>query len=164
MLVFIFALRCLTTSNLPWFTGPSIQGFYEILFFTATDFTFTTTHMHNWVSFLLWPSCSILSGAVSNCPPLFPSSILDTFWPGGLIFQCHIFLPFHTVHGLLNVEYWSELPFPPPVDHICQNSPLWRVHLGGPAQHSSWFHWVTQAPLPWQGCGPRWGYRYRAYK
>ena len=29
---------------------------------------------------------------------LFPSRILDTFRPGGLIFWCHIFLPFHTIH------------------------------------------------------------------
>ena len=40
----------------------------------------------------------VLSEAISNCPLLFPSSILDTFQSGGLIFQCHIFLPFHTVH------------------------------------------------------------------
>ena len=25
-------------------------------------------------------------------------SILDTLWPGGFIFQCRVFLPFHTVH------------------------------------------------------------------
>ena len=40
-------------------------------------------HIHGWVAFLLWPSCFILIGAISNCPPLFPSSILNTFWPGG---------------------------------------------------------------------------------
>ena len=40
---------------------------------------------------------SVLSGA---SPLLFSSSILDT-WPGGLIFKCHIFLLFHTVHRIL---------------------------------------------------------------
>ena len=75
-----------------------------ISFFTALDFTFTNRHIHNWVSFPLWPSCFILSGAVSSCPLLFPSSILDTFQLGGLIFQCHIFLPFHTVHGALTAR------------------------------------------------------------
>ena len=29
-------------------------------------------------------------------------------------------------------EYWSGLPFPPPVEHIYQNSPLWPICLGGP--------------------------------
>ena len=38
-----------------------------------------TRHIHNWVSFLLWLSLFILSGAIS---PLFPSSILDTSCPG----------------------------------------------------------------------------------
>ena len=53
-----------------------------ISFFTALDFSFTTRYIHNWASFLLWPSCFILNGALRNCPPLFPSSTLDTFQPG----------------------------------------------------------------------------------
>ena len=60
--------------------------------FTASDFTFTTRHMHSWASFPLWFSLFFPSGAVS---PFF--SLLDTYWPGCLIFQCRIFLLFHTV-------------------------------------------------------------------
>ena len=30
--------------------GPNIPNSYAILFFTALDFTFTTRHIHNWVS------------------------------------------------------------------------------------------------------------------
>ena len=63
--------------------GPNIPGSYVILFFTALDFTFTTRHIHSWALFPLWPSCFILSGAVSNCLLLIPSNILDTFWSGG---------------------------------------------------------------------------------
>ena len=96
--------------------GPNIPGSYVILFFLALDFTFTTKHIHSWVSFLLWPSCFILSGAISNFPLLFLSSILDTFQPGGLIFQCHIF--YHTVMVFPQQEYWSGLPPPPPVEHV----------------------------------------------
>ena len=69
-------------------------------------------------SFLLWPSHFPLFGANSNCPPFFSSSIMDTFSPGGFIFQCPIFWPFHSVHGVSRQEYWSGLSFPPPVDHI----------------------------------------------
>ena len=47
-----------------------------MLFFTALDFTFTTRHIHNWASFLLWISLFILSGAVYL---LFLSSKLDTY-------------------------------------------------------------------------------------
>ena len=39
------------------------------------------------------------------------------------------------------------LPFPP-------NSPLLPLHLGGPTQHGSWLHSLSQAPLPWQGVVP----------
>jgi len=54
--------------------------------------------------FLLWLSLFVLPGAISNCYPLFPSSILYTFPPGGLIFQCHNFLPLPTVHGVLTAR------------------------------------------------------------
>ena len=81
--------------------GPNLPGSSAISFFTALDFTFTTRHIHNWASFSLWSSCFILSGAISNCPLLFPSSILDTFQLGGLIFWCHTFLSFRTVHEVL---------------------------------------------------------------
>ena len=59
--------------------------------------TFTTRHVHSWASFLLWFNFFILSRTIY---PLFPSSILDTYQPGGLIFQFHIFLPFHNVYEI----------------------------------------------------------------
>ena len=52
---------------------------------------------------------------------LFSSSILHMYWPGVFIYQCHIFLPFHTVHGVFNakVVYHSLLQW----TVLCQNSP-----------------------------------------
>ena len=70
----------------------------------ATRGAFITRHIHKWAMFLLWPSCFSLSGASSSYPLLFPSSILNTFWPGGLIFQCHIFMSFYTVHDVLTAS------------------------------------------------------------
>ena len=81
--------------------GPNFPDSFAILFFTALDFTFATRHIHHWALFPLRPRCFILSGAISYCSLLFHSSILDTFWPEGLIFWYHIFLLFHTVHGVL---------------------------------------------------------------
>ena len=43
----------------------------------------------------------ILSGVTSL---LFSSSILGTYRPGKFIFQCPIFLHFHTVHGVLKAR------------------------------------------------------------
>ena len=89
--------------------GPNISGFYAILLFTASDFTSITSHIHNWV-LLLWLHLFILSGVVSS---LFSSSILGTYRPEEFIFQCPIFLPFHTVHGVLKARIlkWFAIAF-----------------------------------------------------
>ena len=100
--MFTLTNSCLTTSNLPWFRDLTFRVSVQYCFFIALDFTFTTR-------------CIIFSGAISL---LFPSCILDTYQPGGLIFQCHIFCLFILLIGLLRQEYWSGLPFPSPVDHV----------------------------------------------
>ena len=45
-------------------TKHNIPGSNEILFFTAPDFTSITSHIHNWVLFLLWLHLFILSGVI----------------------------------------------------------------------------------------------------
>ena len=104
-----------------------------MLFFTASDFTFTTRHIHSWASFLLWSSSFILSGAISNCPPLVPSSILylstwGTHLPVSYLFAfsyCSWGSPGKNTgmicHSLLQ---WTM---------FFQNSPLWPIHLGWPS-------------------------------
>ena len=95
--------------------GPNIPASYATLLFATSDFASITSHIHNWVLFLLWFHIFILFGVIS---PLISSSILATYQPGEFINQCPIFLPFHTVHGFSRQEYWSGLPFPSPMDHI----------------------------------------------
>ena len=53
---------------------------------------------------------------------------------------------------------WSGLPFPLLVDHFCQNSSLWPIHLGWPC--TSWLiDSLSYAPLSlWQGYDPWRGY------
>ena len=60
--------------------------------------------------FSLWLCLFILSGVTS---PVFSSSILGTYWPGEFILLCHIFLPPHTVHGVLKtgILKWFVIPF-----------------------------------------------------
>ena len=80
-----------------------------------------------------WPHLFILSGVIS---PLFSSSMLDTYQPGEFIFQCLIFLPFHTVLEVLKARilvcrFLLLCTF-------CQNAPPWPVCLiGGPTLHGS---------------------------
>ena len=95
MSMFTLAISCLTTSNLPWFVDLTFQ--VPMQYCSLQHWTFTTKHVHRWASFLLWLNFFILSGTIC---PLFPSSILDTYQPGGLIFQFHISLPFHIVYEI----------------------------------------------------------------
>ena len=95
--------------------GPNIPSSYAILLFTASDFTSITSHIHNWVVLLLCLSLFILSGVIS---PVISSSILGTYGPGEFIFQCPIFLPLHTVHGVLKAKILKWFAFPSPVDHV----------------------------------------------
>lgn len=83
----------------------------------ASVFTFTTRHTQSWVSFLIWPSFFILTEIISNWHPFFPGSIFDKFW-WGLMLWCYIFLPFHTIFGVVYARILEWLPFPPLVDPI----------------------------------------------
>jgi len=113
--------------------GPNIPGSYAILLFTASDLASITSHIHNWVLFLLWLHPSILSGVTS---PLISSSILGTYQPGEVPFQYPIILPFHTVHGVLRARIlrWFAIPFsngPHSVRPLHHDPPV----LGGPTRH-----------------------------
>ena len=69
-----------------------------------------TSHIHNRVLFSLWLCLCILAGVFS---PLISSSILGTYLPRQFTFQCPIFLPFHTVHGVLKavILKWFAITF-----------------------------------------------------
>jgi len=104
------------------------------------------------VLFLLWLHPFILSGVIS---PLISSSILGTYRPEEFIFQCPIFLPFHTVHGVLKARIlkWFAIPFssgPHSVRPLHHDPSV----LGGPTQHglvllsytrlwSMWSDWLV---------------------
>ena len=118
----------------------------NIALFIASDFTSITSHIHSWVVLLLWLHLFILSGVIS---PLISSSILGTYRPGEFLFQCPIFLPFHTVRGVLKARIlkWFVIPF------SCGLHFVRALHydlsiLGGSTWHGLWFHWVRQ------DCGP----------
>ena len=122
---------------------------YNIVLYSIRLY-FHHQHNHSCASFLLWPNLLILYGAIS---PLFPSSILDIFWPGELLFWCHIFLSFYTVHGVLEARILEWFVIPSSSGHVRTLYYDLSI-LGDPAQHGSSLHWVTQAPLPLQGCDP----------
>ena len=93
-----------------WLDWTELNWTDVILLFTALGLTSNTSHIHNWELFSLWLCFFILSGVIS---PLFSSSILGTYRPVEFTFQCHIFLPFLTVHGVLKARIlmWFAIPF-----------------------------------------------------
>ena len=76
----------------------------------VSDLASITSPIHNRVLFWLWLHPFLLSGVIS---PLISSSILGTYQPGEFTFQCPIFLPLHTVHGVLKARIlkWCAILF-----------------------------------------------------
>ena len=78
--------------------------------------------------------------------PLISSSILGTYRPGEFIFQCPIFLPFHTVHGVLKARIlkWFSIPFSsgPRFVRVLHHD---LSILGGPIQHGYSFIDLSKA-------------------
>ena len=110
MSTFTLAISCFDHFQIALIHGPNIPGSYAILLFTASDLASISSSVYNWVLFLLWLHPFILSGVIS---PLISSSILGTYRPGEFLFQCPVFLPFHTVHGVLKARIlkWFAIPF-----------------------------------------------------
>ena len=143
--MFTLAISCLTTSNLPWFMDLTFQVPMHIALHSIRLYFHHQSHPQGGVVFALalplhsfWSYFSTLS-----------SSILGTYQTGDFIFQCHTFLLFHDVQGILKARILKWLP-------ISFSSGLCFVRilghdpciLGGPTWHDSYFHWARQ------GCGP----------
>ena len=136
MLMFTLAISCLTISNFSWFMDPIFQGSHT-----------STTECH----FRFDPASSFFLELLLCSSPV-ALGILDTCWPGGLIFQCHMCLPFLLFIGFSRQEYWSGLPFPSPGGNKGWDG--WMASL-------SQCTWVRQTPGDSEGqgslacCNPR---------
>ena len=109
----------------------NIPSSYTILLFVALNLASITSPIHNWVVFLLWLHPFILSGVIF---PLISSSILGTYRPGEFLFQCPIFLSFHTGVLKARILKWFAVPFsngPHSVRPLHYDPPV----LGGPTWH-----------------------------
>ena len=107
------------------------------------------THSH---PFLFADSYDVSVYSYVNSPLLFPSSIMDTFRPGGLVFECVVFFTFYVIHGFLTASIvgWCAIPsfngsrF---IRTLCYDPSI----LGGPAEQGlsdpwrgyiSWPSWI----------------------
>ena len=126
--------------------GYNIQGSCAILFFIASEFTFTNRYIHNRALFLfpLCPSYCILSGAIYV---LFPCSLLDTYRPGVSSSSIISFWLFIVFMEFSREEYWSGLPFYSPMDCIFSElsmiRPSWVALHGMVHSFIEWYKTVT---------------------
>ena len=158
MWMFTLAISCLTTSNLPWFMDLTFQvlmpyrslGHWPLL--SPPDMS--TVGCHFGFGFIS-PEIA-LCGAIS---PFFSNNIMETYLPGRLIFQCPIFLPFHTVHGVLRTRIlkWFAIPFSSGARLLrprLAEAGLQLLHVAaGHARHPGvhcWSSWVCE-PSPGAG-------------
>ena len=132
--MFTLAISWVTTSYLPWFRDLTFQvpmQYCSLQHQTLFPSQVTSTTRHCFALALFLHSSGVIS-------PLISSSILGTCQPGEFIFQCPIFLPFHTVHGVLKARIlkWFAIPFSSgPCFVITLHHDL--SDLGGPTWHGS---------------------------
>ena len=135
MSTFALAISCLTTSNLPWFMDLTFQ----------VPMQYCSLHGR---TLLLSPVTSTAGYwfCFGSIPSLFLELFLHWFpvayWApidlGSSSFQCPIFLPFHTFHGVLKAQVlkWFAIPFSSGPRFVrtlhCDPSVL-----GGPTRHGS---------------------------
>ena len=134
MSLFTLAITCLTTSNLPDSWTYHSRFLCNIALYSTRLYFHHQSHPRLDVVFAL--SLSFRSFWIISS--FFSSSILGTYHPGEFIFQCHIFLPFYTVHGVLKARIlkWFAIPFssgPCFVRTLHQHLSI----FGGPAWHAS---------------------------
>ena len=137
--MFTLAVFCLTTFNLPWFMDLTFQVpvqycSLEHLPLLPSPVTSTTGHYFHFGS------------TVSFFLELFLYWSPVAYWaptrPGEFIFQCSLFLPFHTAHGVpkARILRWFAIPFssgPCFVRTLHHDHPSWvAVHHGWP--YTAW--------------------------
>ena len=140
MSMFTLAISCLTAFNLPWFMDLTFQFPMQYCCLQhqtslPSQFTFTTGWCFILFYFLFF-ALALSHHSFWVISPLISSSILGTYRPEEFIFQCPIFLPFHTVHGVLQARIlkWFAIPFsstPHSVRPLHHDLSI----LGGPTWH-----------------------------
>ena len=120
MSMFILAISCLTMSSVPWFMNLTSQVpmwhcslWHQTLLLPPDTSTFFLELFLCFSPVAYWTPTILEGGRGSS------SSVI-------------LFCLFILFMVFSQQEYWSGLPFPPPVDHIFQNSSQWPIHLMWP--------------------------------
>ena len=149
MSVFTFAFSWLTTSNLPYLMDLTFQvpmqycSLQHWTVLSPPDTYTTEPHFH------FGPASSIFLKLLVVALRFSPVAYWTAFCPGLVIFSCRILLPFHALLGFLVARILGQSVIP------SSRGPCFVRTLhhdlsvaGGPRQHGSELHSVTQAPSP----------------
>ena len=137
MSTFTLAISCFDHFQFALIHEPDIPGSYLILLFTASDLASMTSHIHNWVMFLLW---------------LISSFFLELFlhWSPGAYWALptwgvHLSVSYHFAFS--HCSWGSKSKNTEVVCHsllqwttFCQTSPPWPSRLGWP--HTAWLSFI----------------------
>ena len=130
--MFMFAISCLTTSNLPWFMDSTFQvpmQYCSLQHWTLLPSPVTSTTGH----------CFCFGFVSSFFLELCLHSYPVAYWaPGDLgnsSFSVLCFCLFILFMGFSRQEYWSGLPFPSPVEYVLSELST-MTHLSWVALHS----------------------------
>ena len=122
MSTFTLAVSCLTTSNLPWFMDLTFQ--VPMQYCSLQHRTLLLSPVTSTTGY-----CFCFGSVPSFFLELFLHWSPVAYWaptdPGSSPFSILSFYLFILFMGFSRQEYCSGLPFPSPVDHICQTSPPW---------------------------------------
>ena len=110
MLPFILAISFLTTSNLPWFMNLTFQVPMQYCSLQHRTLLLSSVTSTTGCCFCFGSIPSFFLGLFLYWSPVAYWAPIDLV-PN--IFQCPIFLPFHTVHGVLKTKIlkWFAIPF-----------------------------------------------------
>ena len=108
--MFTLAISCLTTCNLPWLMDLTFQ--VPMQYWSLQHRTPPPSPATSQLGVVFTLALSLHSFWS------YFSTILGTYRPGEFIFQYHIFLPFHTVHGVLKARILKWLAIQFSVDHV----------------------------------------------
>ena len=136
MSTFTLAISCLTTSNLLWFVDLTFQVPMQYCSLQHQTLLLSPVTPTTGYCFC-FGSIPSFSGVIS---PLISSSLLFTYQPGEFIIQCPMFLPFHTVHGVLKalILKWFAILISSGLHFVV--SPPRPIHLGW--SYTSWLSFI----------------------
>ena len=112
--MFTLAISCLILSNLPWFMDLTFHIPMQYCSLQHQTLFSPPDTSNNWAVFPLWLNLILLSGAIS---PVFSRSILDTNLGSSSISVIPFYF-FMLFMEFSRQEWWSDLPFLSPVDHV----------------------------------------------